>query len=291
MPQIQTFTPTRAERRIPLKLRVRVEGDDAKGTHFCHDATTLEISRNGARLASLQPPLPVNSVVDVQYGGVRTRCRVVWLGKTPEERGQIGIRCLDESRVPWSHLLSDANAVATPVQEPAASSPAGDGWPERERRQAPRYSCNILATIRQGDSFTTSARLTDVSLTGGYLEAMSPLPVGTEVKVVLETGTAKIPLTAVVRTLHPAMGNGVAFTKIDVEALDLLQGFLASLGGSPAANAAVPAEATRATLASCENGPRLDRQIEALVQLLEEKAILKREDLVRLLQDSGKSES
>jgi hypothetical protein len=237
----------------------------------------------------MQLPFRINSLLDVQYGAARTRCRVVWLGKTPEEQGQIGIRCLDEDHVPWSRLITDSADVA-PVDGQQGKN-MGDktgeqGWPEHERRRVPRYSCNVLAHIRRaGDPFSISTRLIDVGLTGGYLQAMSPLPVGTEIQVILETGRTKIPLTAVVRTLHPAMGNGVEFTKVDVEALDLLQNFLTTLATSTPEQSTTAAE-TENCGACFDGGLQLDPQVDALVQLLEQKSILKREEVLHLLHNS-----
>ena len=212
---------------------------------------------------------------------------MVWLGKALEERGQVGIRCLDENHVPWSHLLC-ADPVSPQDGKTVDNNSAGETWPEQERRRAPRHTCNILANIRGvGDSFATSARLTDISRNGGYLETMSPIPVGTEIKLTLETGQAKIPLIGIVRTLHPAMGNGVAFTKIEVGALQLLESFLGNLEG-PSQRPADPAKAlgTHGDVAG-QTGystPALDPQIEALVELLEQKSILNRQELLLHLQ-------
>jgi hypothetical protein len=238
----------------------------------------------------MQLPFRINSLLHVQYGAARARCRVVWLGKTTEERGQIGIRCLDEDYVPWSHLVFDsaATAPADGQQGKNMGNKTGEqGWPEHERRRVPRYSCDVLAHIRRaGDPFSISTRLIDVGLTGGYLQAMSPLPMGTEVHVILETGRAKISLTAVVRTLHPAMGNGVEFTRVDLEALEQLQNFLTTLGASTSEQATT-AKGTEDSGGACSDGAlQLDPQVEALVQLLEQKSILKREELLHLLQKS-----
>ncbi len=288
MSQLQSVSPSRAERRIAVQLQMQIEGEDATEGHFCQAVTTIDISRIGARLAPFQRSISLNSLLDVQFGTGKVRCRVVWLGKTPEERGQIGIRCLDESHVPWSHLLAENESTAQ-ERGTMENNFAEEGWPSQERRRAPRYSCNILVNIqREGDSFTISARMIDLSLTGGYLETMSPFPIGTVVKLALETGTVKIPVTAVVRTAHPAMGNGVAFTKIDVEALQLLQKFLVSLGApSPRTGQANPDPGTQEgdhREPDAAEKVKLDPQIEALVELLEKKSILNRQELLLHLQ-------
>jgi hypothetical protein len=291
MSQLQAIPSTRGERRVPVQLQIQVEGQNANGTHFSEVAVTVDISRNGARLAPLQAPVPLNALLNAQYGGQKVSCRVVWLGKAPEERGQVGIRCLDENHVPWSHLLSadPVSASGVPQEGKAVdNNSAGETWPEQERRRAPRHTCNILANIRGvGDSFTTSARLTDISRNGGYLETMSPIPIGTEIKLTLETGEAKIPLIGIVRTLHPAMGNGVAFTKIDVGSLQLLESFLGNLEG-PSQRHVEPSKAigTHGSVAEQTGDPvpALDAQIEALVELLEQKSILNRQELLLHLQ-------
>ncbi|MGE0405562.1 MAG: PilZ domain-containing protein [Candidatus Korobacteraceae bacterium] len=289
---------TRLDRRIPVQLHLQIEGDDSRGKHFSVPATTIDISRVGARLSPLSQPVLANAIVDVSYEGQRARCRVIWMGNSPEERGQVGIRCMDESRVPWSSLaksrLAKGDAPAAGVSAGAGrSSPVEpsrrEAWTEQERRRAPRYKCDVLARVGQsGHPYATSARVTDISRNGGYMETMSPFPMGARVQITLETPQGNILLSGSIRTFHPAMGNGVAFASMDAETERLLNAFLDTLEPAPVAyphGIAQPAESLLQTGSEDFEATNivLHPQVEALIELLEAKSLLTRGELLEHL--------
>jgi hypothetical protein len=114
---------------------------------------------------------------------------------------------------------------------------------------------------------------------------MSPLPLDSEVQLVLDVDKYHIQVTGVVRTSHPSMGNGVGFTKVTPEALQRLEQFLTSLAPfSPntAGRAASEQEAGSNGTAAPEQGgesPSLEARMEALLELLEKKDIISRNEL------------
>ena len=83
------------------------------------------------------------------------------------------------------------------------------------------------------------------------------------------------------------MGNGVAFTKIEVKAMQQLESFISGLAAPPPNSAPIPQRSGSSDPGGLPPGKRtltLDPQIEALVELLERKSILNREELVQYLE-------
>ena len=276
----------------PVQVQMKVEGKDCDGHYFRHATTTVDISRLGARLASINASVRVDTVLHIEFANQKVPCRVVWVHRQVGQPEQIEIRCLDEKNVPWANLVS-ANVVGVATREPAGTSTqrnSGEhGWPARDRRGASRHSCkNAFASIRQvGDSRSSSARLSDISRTGCYLEMMCPLAVGTEIELLVQTEHPEFPLTGIVRTQHPAMGNGVEFTKLNPGSVQLLERLLASITTPPTlalASSAGPGTQDRDSRAADDRILALESQIAALLELLEKKSIVSREELLQHLE-------
>ncbi len=139
---------------------------------------------------------------------------------------------------------------------------------QKDQRRYPRYRCEGIAQMtRPGDKFAIRAPLSDVSAGGFYVETMTPLPEGTELEISLEIGRVELYGEGVVETSHHAIGNGIAFTKMtpqNEKALQAVIDRLTSVDMSPSANAS----------------HSFPPEFEALLALLERKAVLKREELM-----------
>ncbi len=84
-----------------------------------------------------------------------------------------------------------------------------------ERRVAPRYRCKGSTSIRQSQTrFPLGAAVSDISLSGCYVELMITLPVGTKVELLLRVAEVTVNCTAEVRTSHPGVGMGMAFEQM-----------------------------------------------------------------------------
>jgi PilZ domain len=82
------------------------------------------------------------------------------------------------------------------------------------RRVAPRYSLVLLAEITDQLSSTKfTARTSDVSRTGCYVDMLSPLPRGTQVHIRLRHEQEMFESTAKVMYVSPGLGIGVAFAE------------------------------------------------------------------------------
>ena len=62
--------------------------------------------------------------------------------------------------------------------------------------------------------FPLGAAVTDISLSGCYVELMSTLPVGTKVEMVIQVAGATVNCQATVRTAHPGVGMGMKFKQL-----------------------------------------------------------------------------
>jgi len=266
------------ELRVPMQLEVRVWGMDVAGKPFFQNARTIEVSAKGARLAGVTCLNRIGEVIGVQHGSQKARFRVVWIGEpNTAEQGQIGIACLDPDKCIWAEALQEtARKPVVPSQDlaPPAPLPAEAGGEFRgERRRYPRYQCSGGVQIsKENAGPPVWVRLGDIGLGGCYVETMSPLPVQTNVELVIHLDDMKIHGRGKVRTSHPTIGNGIAFTQMLADDWLRLHQLIARLAeaaprpGTALANAAAAADITP--------------QLEALLQLLERKGVLTRNEFL-----------
>jgi hypothetical protein len=97
-----------------------------------------------------------------------------------------------------------------------------------DRRVAPRYPLILVAEITEsGESTVLSARSSDVSRTGCYIDTLSPPPVGAQVQVRLLEGDKVFRAAARVMYVCPGLGMGVAFHEnVAADQMAILDGWL-----------------------------------------------------------------
>jgi hypothetical protein len=102
---------------------------------------------------------------------------------------------------------------------------------DSERRRAPRYPIIADAEITEIVSDTKlSARTSDLSVGGCFLDMLNPSPEGTAIRVrISHTNTTFTALGRVV-FLFPNMGMGVMFTSVEANQQAVLQKWLEELG-------------------------------------------------------------
>jgi len=84
-----------------------------------------------------------------------------------------------------------------------------------ERRRFTRHSCSFPVELRcAGQSYPTCCETTDISLCGCYVKVLFPLPAGTVVEIRIGMEGGEIRAKGIVKTLDPALGNGIEFTEI-----------------------------------------------------------------------------
>jgi hypothetical protein len=91
-----------------------------------------------------------------------------------------------------------------------------------ESRKAPRYALRCRAEINDWAAVDDCV-LRNVSLRGCYVETARPLPVGSEIDLLIFLGDRSVRAGAKVRFLRLGAGMGVEFTHLGPEALFILQ--------------------------------------------------------------------
>lgn len=92
-----------------------------------------------------------------------------------------------------------------------------------ERREAKRisYICEVECEGAGVSHLTT--RITDLSATGLFIDSMSPIPVGTSLKLKFKVKDRLIETEGIVRYSLPQMGMGVQFTNLSREHRAILE--------------------------------------------------------------------
>jgi len=271
----------RGELRIYMQLEVRVWGMDNTGKPFSQTARTIDISAQGARLAGIIGPKQLGDVIGVQHGSQKARFHVVWVGADgTAEQGQIGIACLEAGRCIWAEALQgtpdqlgQGPQILSPGATVARPAPATGGAPQAERRRFSRYKCSGEVQLRkEATDLPTWAKLADISLGGCYAELLSPLPLQTLVEFTIQADDLEIRGRGVVRTAHPSVGNGIAFTQMKADDWRRLNQVIARLA-SP-----TPHEPSLPAVHSVE--PGIGQSLQALLELLQKKGVLTRDEFL-----------
>ena len=249
----------RSYKRVRIELPVKISGLDTNGNLFTQSATTVDISARGLCLRYIsclrgQRGQPVQ----VKYKNHSARYLVAWIGENGTSlQGLVGLEGLDANRLFADHLPPDcvfgfdpkADSYVVPSAEGAvlpgdAFSLSPDiaqrcraGRRQEERRCHPRFNCSGTASIwEQGHELPISARVNEISLSGCYIEIMSPLRLATCARLELSINHRRISLEGVVRSSQPQYGMGIEFMKIEPAEAEKLQRVIDEVSG------AVPAE-------------------------------------------------
>jgi len=150
-----------------------------------------------------------------------------------------------------------------------------------ERRDAQRYAfvCPV-EVIDVGGSTMISARTSDLSLHGCYIDTLNPLPKGTRVRLQLNKNNQRLELRAEVTACHPG-GMGVVFEQLS----PAQQGMVARWLESTFASAEVPFRAARSGAAAEDDPKKKTRFAFRLVEILKRKGVLTHSEAAELLRD------
>jgi len=94
---------------------------------------------------------------------------------------------------------------------------------ENERRHSNRGI--MLTEVKyEGAGVRSETRISDINLSGVFIDAMSPLPVGAEIKLAFTLpGGQRVDTEGVVAHSQPGIGMGVEFTGLTPEQKELIQ--------------------------------------------------------------------
>lgn len=98
---------------------------------------------------------------------------------------------------------------------------------EQDRRRSPRFTFIADAEVRDqnGDS-QLSARISDISATGCYVDTINPLPDGTAVRVRIFNEEQSFEAAATVAYSLMNLGMGLSFGEVTPSSRDVLQQWL-----------------------------------------------------------------
>ena len=100
---------------------------------------------------------------------------------------------------------------------------------EQERRRSPRFPFVASAEIHEEHNGSQlSARISDISATGCYVDTINPLPGGTPVHVKIFNETQSFEAAATVAYAVAHLGMGLSFGEVLPSSWDVLQTWLAA---------------------------------------------------------------
>ena len=289
----------RQQKRLRIALPVTISGLDSNGNPFTQSATTVEISPGGARLRGVRCLRGRGDPVQVEYKGKQASYRVAWIGHPGKDGDDVaGLEGLEGAALLFAEHLPAANfpglgAEADPYVDPAAApaaAPLDHAALERretqrrlqERRRYPRFNCAGVAGIwENGQEHAITGRLNEISLGGCYIEMMSPVRVGTGIRMELAVNSRSMRLEGIVRVSTPTCGMGVEFTKIAPGDAEKLHRVVAELSGEAAAEASAPPAPPKPARADNTPSQELD---EAILLWFGSHDTLSRQDFLNLIE-------
>ncbi len=241
----------RREERIIISLPVRLWGMDVNGKPFTQNASTVDITKLGARVQGVTCHIQHGDIIGVQHGNDKARFRVIWVARPgSRNEGQIGVHCVEAGKYIWGAVqpsgMADtydpdhpATARAVAAGGGAAAAPAishkdtfANDATREGRRRMPRYAVRGGGEIRQpGMKTVVWGSMTDLSRTGCYLETLTTLPRDAKCELMLNVEGIEIRAGAEVRVSHPSMGMGLQFVDVDPTDQKKLDDLLIRLAG------------------------------------------------------------
>jgi hypothetical protein len=230
------------EPRVDISLDVKVWGMDVYGKPFVQHARTVNASSVGARLIGIDC-VREGEVISLQHENQKARCRVVWVGRDAAKSRQIGIQVVEPDKKLFGAKLK-APAIQTTQSASrftgfAGVAPAAQQArrpmpePTGTRRAQQRFHCTGGVEMRRSEGAPpVFGNLSDLSLTGCYVETVSTLPVNSEIVFMLRVRDNVVRGRAQVKTSHHAVGLGLVFTQIGKEDQSKLEYILSLLSGS-----------------------------------------------------------
>lgn len=176
-------------------ITVNLWGMDASMRPFTSTAKTHQIAERAVEV-DFSRELAVGEIIGLGYRGMKSRFRV--------------IQVLLASADTWRATLEDLGNACMWKEEMASPDVI---VPRGERRSEPRLPVVGSARLLNPEGTSSTAKLTDISHHGCYIETFAPAPVDSELRMVVSLeGSKPVDLQARVRTSHPSIGMGMQVT-------------------------------------------------------------------------------
>lgn len=167
-------------------------GMDAALKPFTETAKTRQLAERAAEL-DFKRQLALGEVIGVGYRGKKSRFRVIQSFLASEHAYRITLEDTGNGDCMWTAEMAEPDVIV----------------PRGERRRESRLTVVGSAQLFNADGASSSAKVTDVSRGGCYVETFAPSPVGTEMALVISLEGVQAELRAVVRTSHSSIGMGM----------------------------------------------------------------------------------
>ena len=154
----------------------------------------------------------------VAYAGPEERGEVVRVEQFKDGRAGVAVRLLKSTGGRAAHKVHPFRAEETKKS------------PIPEHRLAPRLPFLTEAEVMEPPAGTwLKTRLSDLSLSGCYIDTLHPLPVGARIR--LRVARNKIILEALATVVYgkARLGMGVSFTQLSSEQKSILENWLADI--------------------------------------------------------------
>lgn len=177
---------------------------------------------------------------------------------------------------------------------PGASHPVEIRFPEvappnqasasTDKRKSPRYRCKGSAHLQESGTAATWATFADISMHGCYVEAATPLLVGTTLGLTLEMNGFRVEATGEVRVAYPNLGMGIRFIKISERNREHLRGLVGSIPRSSMIGSRVAAPAPSIPQSDAVPGVTNPMAaLQAILNFFENRHVMGREEFLTLL--------
>jgi hypothetical protein len=152
-----------------------------------------------------------------------------------------------------------------------------------ERREARRYAFICSAELTEVESGARiSARTTDLSLRGCYIDTLNPFPVGTRVRLQLTKNDQHLQFRAEVTSCHMGSGMGLIFEQLTPAQMTTVVSWLEGVSSPSEAAFPAPAASEGASNVHANTNARFATK---LVQILERKGIITHSEAAELVRD------
>jgi hypothetical protein len=152
-----------------------------------------------------------------------------------------------------------------------------------ERRAGGRYPFTASVEVYDLRAKTrVSGRCSDLGPGGCYVDTLSPLGVGTQVRIHMSRADREFEAWAVVAYAHLQLGMGLSFTAIKPEHQAVLRDWIGDLTGERPASLE-PAGITAPAPAGSSGDPKIRVVINELISLLVRRKLISEEDGTELL--------
>ena len=170
-------------------------------------AYTLDVSRNGARLAGVTGLKGPGQLIVVRRKMDEARFRVVWIGqpRSPQE-GQVGIECVEPDKTIWDVDFAKAQEDFEPMGTVSSRSAA----------KPVDYRCSgtVKVWAEEFGSQGIEAKLTAIGLSRCQIECATPLLRNRQLLFQVRIGETQLTVKGIIREEDVASGAWVEFTHI-----------------------------------------------------------------------------